>query len=149
MRSVMKRRITALMIGTALVASGASTHAWSVTPLAVADSGLGSGDAERGRALYHGKGVCASCHGVDGDPARRPSMNKDTAAVIARLKPPPSDLRVPDQLRLLSEQQRFKAIRKGHPGTAMLPDPTLTDQEITDLLAYLARLRSEGSAKSK
>ncbi len=108
-------------------------------------AGNETGDAERGRSLYHGRGTCASCHGVDGDPARRPSMNKETAAVIAKLKPPPADLRAPDQLRLLSEQQRFKAIRKGHPGTAMLPDPSLSDQDIRDLLAYLGQLRRPSS----
>lgn len=138
-----------LIVGTVLMASPVVSPVWSETARRMADAGPGSGDAERGRALYHGKGVCASCHGVDGDPAKRPPMNKDTAAVIAKLNPPPADLRVPDHLRLLSEQQRFKAIRKGHPGTAMLPDPTLTDQEITDILAYLARLRSEGASKSK
>ncbi len=145
----MRRRDRGWIVGTVLSACAAVALVWSVAPLGAADAGLGPGDEERGRALYHGKGVCASCHGVDGDPAKHPSMNKDTASVIAKLNPPPPDLRKPDHLRLLSEQQRFKAIRKGHPGTAMLPDPTLTDQEITDILAYLARLRSGGQSSGK
>jgi mono/diheme cytochrome c family protein len=114
-----------------------------------AEAASESGDVERGRSLFNGKGVCSSCHGIDVNLAKRPPLNEQTAAVIGKLSPPPADLRTPDRLRLLSEQQRFKAIRKGHPGTGMLPDPSLTDQEITDILAYLARLRSEGPVKSQ
>ncbi len=42
---------------------------------------------------------------------------------------------------------RFNAIREGHPGTGMFPDTTMTTQELTDTLAYLALLRREGSPK--
>ncbi len=139
----MGRCLGILLLGAAVVLTVVSGHLWSAEPLRTSESSVGTGDAERGRALYHGKGVCATCHGLDGDPARRPRLNEAIARIIAGMTPPPSDLRAPDQLRLMSDQQRFKAIRKGHPGTAMLPDPTLTDQEIADLLAYLARLRSE------
>ena len=73
----------------------------------------------------------------------------DTASVIAQLDPPPTDLRNRKALRLTTDKARFKAIRKGHLGTGMFPDTTMTTQELTDTLAYLALLRSEGFAKRK
>ncbi len=106
-------------------------------------------DATRGGALFNGKGVCASCHGADGDLSRRPRVNEETGGVITRLNPPPSDLRNPRALRLKTDTERFRIIREGHAGTGMLPDPTLTDQEIADLVAYLAQLRSERPAGTK
>lgn len=99
------------------------------------------GDAERGRAIFNGKGICYYCHGTDGRPDQRPALSKETAGVIARLAPNPPDLRKSKQLRLKNDRERFRAIREGHPGTGMLPDTALTDQEITDTLAYLAALR--------
>ncbi|GKS60117.1 hypothetical protein YTPLAS18_36440 [Nitrospira sp.] len=127
-----------------------SAALWMICTVAAAQhpSALSEG-AARGRALYHGKGACAMCHGLDGDPARRPPMNENTTAVISKLSPPPPDLRAPDSERFLSEQQRRKAIRKGHPGTAMLPDPTLSDQDISDILAYLSHLRREPVRKTR
>lgn len=50
----------------------------------------------------------------------------------------------PKTLRLKSEKTPAKAIRAGHPGTGMFPTKTLTHQELTDTLAYLAVLREEG-----
>ena len=108
-----------------------------------------SGKAERGRAIFNGKGVCYYCHGIDGNKDQRPQLAADTAAVIAQLDPPPTDLRNRKALRLTTDKARFKAIRKGHLGTGMFPDTTMTTQELTDALAYLALLRSEGSAKRK
>lgn len=106
-----------------------------------------AGDAERGRAVFNGKGVCHYCHGTDGNKDQRPQLTADTAALIAQLNPPPVDLRDPKALSLTSDKQRAHAIREGHPGTGMFPDTTMTDQELTDTLAYLAILRHEGSLK--
>ena len=106
-------------------------------------------DAERGRAVFNGKGVCYYCHGIDGNKDQRPQLAADTAALIDQLNPPPSDLRNRKGLRLATDKARFNAIREGHPGTGMFPDTTMTTQELTDTLAYLAFLRSEGSAKRK
>jgi virginiamycin B lyase len=100
------------------------------------------GDAERGRAVFNGKGICYYCHGTDGRPDRRPQLSEETTKVIARLAPNPPDLRNPGGLRLQSDPERFRAIREGHSGTGMLPDTTLTDQEIADTLAYLAQVAS-------
>lgn len=112
-------------------------------------SAAAQGDVERGRAVFNGKGVCYYCHGIDGNKDQRPQLAADTAALIAQLNPPPVDLRNPKVLYLKSDKQRARVIREGHPGTGMFPDTTMTTQELTDTLAYLALLRSEGSAKRK
>jgi len=107
------------------------------------------GDADRGRAVFNGKGVCSYCHGVDGYRDHPPQLEGDTAALIAQLNPPPADLRNRKTLRLTTDKARFNAIREGHPGTGMFPDTTMTAQELTDTLAYLEVLRKEGPAKHK
>jgi len=128
------------LIGGALVQAGRQPANTSATA---------QGDAERGRAVFNGKGVCYYCHGVDGYRDRPPQLEADTAALIARLNPPPADLRNQKALHLKNDKQRAHAIREGHPGTGMFPDTTMTDRELADTLAYLALLRSEGSAKRK
>jgi len=107
-----------------------------------------AGDAERGRAVFNGKGVCYYCHGVDGNKDQRPKLAADTTALIAQLNPPPVDLRNPKAQYLMSDKQRARAIRQGHPGTGMFPDTTMTNQELTDTLAYLAVLRQQDSKQT-
>lgn len=102
------------------------------------------GNPEHGRSLFNGKGLCFYCHGQDGISARRPALNEDTAALIARLDPAPSDLRQAGSLKVRRDRERSRLIREGHTGTGMFPDTTLTDNEIRDILAYLAQLRAEG-----
>ena len=111
-------------------------------------SATAQADAERGRAVFNGKGVCYYCHGIDGKKDQRPQLAADTAALIEQLNPPPSDLRNRKGLRLASDKARFNAIREGHPGTGMFPDTTMTTQELTDTLAYLAVLRKQDSKKA-
>ena len=123
-------------------------NAWAGSPPS-SKSTRAAGDAERGRAVFNGKGVCHYCHGIDGNKNQRPQLAADTAALISQLNPPPVDLRNPEALHLKSDKQRARAIREGHPGTGMFPDTTMTDQELIDTLAYLALLRSEGSTKRK
>ncbi len=103
------------------------------------------GNAQAGRSVFNGNGICYYCHGVDGYRERIPELASDTAAIISRLNPQPADLRNPKALRLTTDKQRARAIREGHPGTGMFPDTTLTDTEIRDVLAYLATLRTEGT----
>ncbi len=55
----------------------------------------GAGNAERGRTVFNGKGVCYYCHGIDGNRDQRPQLTADTLALIAQLNPPPADLRNP------------------------------------------------------
>jgi mono/diheme cytochrome c family protein len=121
-------------------------NAWAGSPPS-SKSTRAAGDAERGRAVFNGKGVCHYCHGIDGNKNLRPQLAADTAALISQLNPPPVDLRNPEALHLKSDKQRARAIREGHPGTGMFPDTTMTDQELIDTLAYLAVLRQEGSPK--
>lgn len=99
------------------------------------------GDAERGRVIFNGKGICYYCHGTDGQLSQRPQLSEETTKIITSLAPNPPDLRNSKQLKLKSDRDRFRIIREGHTGSGMLPDRTLTDQEITDLLAYVASLR--------
>lgn len=123
-------------------------NAWAGSQLSH-KSTKAAGDAERGRAVFNGKGVCYYCHGIDGNKDQRPQLAADTAALIAQLSPQPVDLKNPKVLHLKTDKQRAHAIREGHPGMGMFPDTTMTDQELRGTLAYLALLRSEGSAKRK
>ena len=123
-------------------------NAWAGSPPS-SKSTRAAGDAERGRAVFNGKGVCHYCHGIDGNKNQRPQLAADTAALITQLNPPPVDLRNPEALHLKSDKQRARAIREGHPGTGMFPDTTMTDQELIDTLAYLALLRNEGSLNGR
>jgi len=117
-------------------------NAWAESA-ASQPSGKLTGNAGRGREVFNGKGACYFCHGIDGYLARKPRLEKDTAALIARLNPPPTDLRNPGALRLKTNKERSRAIREGHPGTGMFPDTTMTDQELADTLVYLALLRKD------
>jgi len=101
------------------------------------------GNILRGREIFNGRGVCHYCHGIDGYIARKPRLEADTAALIAKLNPPPSDLRNPETLRLKTNKERSRAIREGHPGTGMFPDTTMTDQDLADTLLYLALIRKD------
>jgi mono/diheme cytochrome c family protein len=107
------------------------------------------GNAEAGRDVFNGKGVCHYCHGIDGYRHKLPQLASDTAALIAQLNPPPADLRDPKTLHLTSDKARAKAIRDGHTGTGMFPTTTLTKQELADTLSYLATLRREGHPQSR
>ncbi len=109
----------------------------------------GQGDAERGRNLFNGKGICFYCHGEDGRIDRLPRLAPQTIEIINNLHPKPTDLRNPGRLTLKTDDERFNLIRKGHSSTGMFPDTLLTDEEITDLLAYLTTLRSKASSQDK
>jgi len=104
-------------------------------------------DAERGREIFNGKGICFYCHGRDGDMDQPPRLNPETTKIVTRLNPKPPDLRKPDALKLKTDQDRFRTIREGHSGTGMLPDTTLTNEEVDDILAYLSVLRREAPSK--
>lgn len=107
------------------------------------------GDAIRGQGLFNGKGICHYCHGVDGVVDKKPSLKPETVATIAKHAAAAPDLRNRAVHTLKDNKARFRAIREGHPGNGMFPDSTLSDQDITDILAYLASLRQSASAPSK
>ncbi len=115
-----------------------------------ADTGTAlKGDATRGQTLYNGKGICHYCHGIDGVIEKKASLKPETAAAIARQAAAAPDLRNRAVQALKDNKARFRVIREGHPGSGMFPDSTLNDQEITDILAYLAALRQSASTPSK
>ena len=98
---------------------------------------------EAGRRIFNGKGICHYYHGIDGKPENRPQLESTTAEFIQRLQPPPPDLRNAKGLRLTHDTARAKLIKDGHLGTGMFPEARMTQQELTDVLAYLAVLRNE------
>jgi mono/diheme cytochrome c family protein len=124
----------------------AEMNAWAGSPPSSKNT-KAVGDADRGRAVFNGKGICYYCHGIDGKKDQRPQLAADTATLITQLNPQPVDLRNPNALRLNTDKQRARAILDGHPGTGMFPDTTMTNQELIDTLAYLALLRQESSSK--
>jgi len=105
---------------------------------------LFSGDAKNGRQLYHELGGCAMCHGIEGHLDRRPPTSKDLAKRLDALPAPPANLRDPATLKSQNDEDRYRSIKLGHPGTAMYPKTLLRDEDIRDLVAYLAVLRKGG-----
>lgn len=99
------------------------------------------GDAKQGRQLYHELGGCAICHGIEGHLNTRPPMSADLMKRLDALPAPPADLRNPAALRSQNDEDRYRSIKLGHPGTAMYPKTLLRDEDIRDLVAYLATLR--------
>jgi mono/diheme cytochrome c family protein len=102
--------------------------------LAVPTERLASDPARRhGRALFLEH--CVLCHGVraDGDGVRSPDLN-----------PRPADFTRPDWRRKTTPRQVFYTIREGRRGTAMAAWPSLSDDEVWDLAAYLLSVSENG-----
>jgi cytochrome c553 len=77
-------------------------------------------------------------------------MDPAITRMIENLNPKPADLRNPAALKSKNEAKRFISIRDGHRGTAMFPKKDLlSDQDIYDILAYLAILRSQGPVQKR
>jgi cytochrome c oxidase cbb3-type subunit 2 len=83
-----------------------------------------------GAAIYASS--CAICHGPDADGRgqRREGMS-----------PAPGDLTMPPWSDTASAGRTFLAIRNGVPRTAMPPWPTLSDQQIWQVVAYITSLK--------
>jgi mono/diheme cytochrome c family protein len=56
------------------------------------------------------------------------------------MSPPPANLTVPPWSEPASAGRTFLAIRQGVPGAAMAPWPTLSDEQIWQLVAYIETL---------
>lgn len=108
-----------------------------------------NGDPEKGQQVFHGRGICYYCHGQNGDSENLPQLEPKTLRLIRGLRPQPPDLRRSRELKLKSDKERFLIIREGHEGTGMLPDTTLSNQEIRDVVAYLATLRATKKQESE
>ena len=98
------------------------------------------GRSDVGKVIFNETGVCFSCHGLSGNVREIPHYS---SAAVARLNPQPSNLRDPQRLRLTTDAQRFRAIKYGIRGTAMVAMTHLSDAEIIDVLAYLETLRND------
>ena len=98
------------------------------------------GRSDVGNVIFNETGVCFSCHGLSGNVRDIPHYS---SAAVARLNPQPSNLRDPQHLRLTTDTQRFRAIKYGIRGTAMVAMKHLSDAEIIDVLAYLETLRND------
>jgi mono/diheme cytochrome c family protein len=83
---------------------------------------------EKGKALYHGKGTCFTCHGVDGD-------GKGPGGV--QLNPSPRNFQHHGFWRHRTEGEIFWVIKHGSPGTGMIGfGQVLSDEEIWSLIRY-------------
>ena len=108
-----------------------------------------AGDAEAGKASYQAN--CASCHGVSG---------KGDGPVGLALEPHPRDFTV--------AAFKFDADGSGAPGEdadlvmviqngamkfggspLMAPWPTLTEEQVTDIIAHIRSLKAEGGAAAE
>lgn len=88
---------------------------------------LASREAQQAGALVFAAN-CAICHGprADGRGQRQAGMN-----------PPPANLNLPPWSETANADRTFLVIRNGVPGTAMPGWPTLTDQQIWQVVAYI------------
>ncbi len=102
--------------------------------LSLSGNALAKGDAENGKAVYAKR--CEQCHGVDGaadGPAAnfmypRPRVFKENSVYKFAVTP---DGVIP------TEQDMYKVIDQGIPGTSMPGFPVLNEQEKWDLVALL------------
>jgi mono/diheme cytochrome c family protein len=100
------------------------------------------GDARTGKILFNGKGVCFGCHGREGDLAQVSSKLE-----ISKLNPKPTDLRNSNVLRFKTDRERFRVIKHGIPGTAMVAMTHVTEEEIMSIIAYLDELKMQARSE--
>ncbi len=83
---------------------------------------------EKGKALYHGKGTCFSCHGQEG---------RGDGPVASQLTPSPRNFQHHGFWRHRTEGEIFWVIKHGSPGTSMIGFAgQLTDEEIWAIIHY-------------
>lgn len=97
------------------------------------------GDPRTGESLFNGKGVCSACHGRDGD-----SDQISLRSEVSKMNPKPTDLRNASTVRFKTNRERFRAIKYGIPGTAMVPMSHVSNDEIMAIIAYLDALQTKG-----
>ena len=93
-------------------------------------------DLERGRALYLGKGFCATCHGRDGK-----GLGSDVDYTKLR-GPLPRDFTDRRWQRARTDGELFWTLRNGSTGTAMAPfvPRILTEHEAWQVLLFVRAL---------
>jgi cytochrome c oxidase cbb3-type subunit 3/ubiquinol-cytochrome c reductase cytochrome c subunit len=131
------QQIDELVAGILKVWSHPGATGTATTP---AYSSGSKGDATQGQKAF--AIFCARCHGVDGKGAKVQPGNPDFV---------PGSIVDPSYLSLVSNQSLRSSIIAGWPGQHMpdwrsdLPEPgarAMTDQEITDVVAWLAAQRT-------
>lgn len=123
------------------------TYSLGLAPLAVALFTLASpataGDAAAGKAIYDGKGACASCHGATG---------AGDGAAAAALDPKPASfttgafrLDTDGDGQMGTDVDLANSIKNGgaaYGGNAAMPGRAdFSDAEISDLVAYIRTLK--------
>ena len=84
--------------------------------------------AEKGKAIYEGKGTCFNCHGKTGGGDGQGGVS---------LNPSPRNFRHHGMWRHRTEGELFWVIKYGSPGTGMIPfGGLLTDEEIWTVMQY-------------
>ncbi len=95
------------------------------------------GDSSRGKTLYQAN--CLACHGAKAD-------GKGPAA--AALSPRPTDFTSAEWWSGKSNASVADTIRTGKPGTSMMAFAQLSDEDLTDLTAYLRSRTGGGAGKA-
>lgn len=90
---------------------------------------------EEGRRLYHGKGFCVSCHGMEG----RGITDVDPKLLKGAL---PTDFTNKDWQAARSDGELVWVLKHGSPGTAMASfvPSALSEEEAWKLIRYLRSL---------
>jgi len=114
-----------------LISIGLAAH---IVSAGAQDIDLGTdSQREAGRQLYDEK--CAQCHGIKGDgvspgsPYLRPAPRDFTAGIYK--------FRTTESGELPSDEDIKRSIRNGMPYTSMPSWPSLSDEDITNLMVYL------------
>jgi len=84
------------------------------------------GDAAKGKNTYAAN--CMACHGTAGD-------GNGPAAMA--LDPKPVDFTNPAFWKDRKDEDVKASVKAGRPGTTMAPFPQLSDEQLSDLVAYL------------
>ena len=79
---------------------------------------------------------CAGCHGAKGD---------GQGVRHAFMDPPPADLTMPKWSERTNAGNIYNAVRHGVPGTAMAAWPSLNDQQVWSIVAYIRVLAGGAS----
>lgn len=90
---------------------------------------------DQGRALYHGKGFCVACHGVDG----RGITDVDPILLKGAL---PTDFTSPQWQAARTDGELLWVLKHGSAGTAMASfvPSVLSEQEAWQIILYLRSL---------
>jgi mono/diheme cytochrome c family protein len=125
-----RKAVAAIALSTLLPVISACSAGAPAPPAAL----LASPEAQRAGAVLFAAN-CLICHGAHGDGHGRRQES---------MVPPPANLTVPPWSERSAAGRTFVAIRNGVPGTAMASWPTLSEQQIWQLVAYIETLQPGG-----